>query len=88
MKKALLSILALLAFCNYSSYAQCGPNEIEVTVEITTDQYGYETYWALLDSNGDTLLLGGEEPDGSGITYANNTTYTESVCVSNNQCLR
>ena len=88
MKKALLPLLAILTLGNFSAIAQCAPNEIQVTVEIVTDQYGYETYWALTNSSGDTLLLGGEEPDGSGTTYENNTTYTESVCVVNTECLR
>lgn len=28
--------------------AQCGAGEVEVTIEITTDNYGFETYWQLV----------------------------------------
>ena len=88
MKKLLPPLLAILAFFPTTVQAQCDAGEIEVTVEILTDAYGYEIYWALTDSQGDTLLLGGEEPDGSGTILGNNVSYSESVCLSDDECLR
>ena len=76
MKKALLSLLAIMALGIGSIYAQCSLSEVEVTVDILTDTYGYETYWTLSDDNGNVLLEGGQ-----GGTYANGTAYSASVCV-------
>ena len=83
MKKALLSLLAIMALGIGSIYAQCSLSEVEVTVDILTDTYGYETYWTLSDDNGNVLLEGGQ-----GGTYANGTAYSASVCVDENICMR
>ena len=88
MKRQLLLITASLALIIGQAFSQCATGEIEVTIEITTDQYGYETYWSLSDNNGNVLAQGGQFPDGSGASYANNTTYTETVCADDDACLR
>ena len=88
MKRQLLLLTACFSLISGKVFAQCSTDEVEVTIEITTDQYGYETYWTLTDANGTVLLQGGEFPDGSGTTYENNTTYTESVCAPDDACLR
>lgn len=88
MKRQLLLLTACFSLIAGKVFAQCSTDEVEVTIEITTDQYGYETYWTLTDANGTVLLQGGEFPDGSGTTYENNTTYTESVCAPDDACLR
>ncbi len=70
--------------------AQCGAGEVEVTIDVTTDAYGYETYWELLPSgagcgNG-TLFAGGNllvGCNGAGVQaqqpggYGNALTITE-----------
>ena len=83
MKKALLPLFAFLILGNTSVFGQCAANEIEVTIELNTDNFGYETSWTLTDTNGDTILLGGQ-----GGVYANVASYSESACVVDNECLR
>jgi len=71
---------------------------INVNIEILTDQYGNEAYWALLNSAGDILVEGGntwvgldnggvgypaQDPPG---TYAGNTTYNESYTIPESDC--
>lgn len=70
--------------------AQCSTGEVEVYLEVTTDDYGYETYWQLvpggLPCGSGTVAEGGNPTmncsaggwqlqDPSG--YGNNTLYTE-----------
>lgn len=70
--------------------AQCGAGEVQVTIGITTDSYGYETYWQLVPGGNDcgvgTIFEGGnptmgcesgglEEQDPQG--YDDDTTYME-----------
>lgn len=88
MKRTLLLLSTLLALAPSEILAQCASNESEITIEITTDQFGYETYWTLTDSDENILVQGGEFPDGSGTVYDNNTTYTETVCVDDDECLK
>jgi hypothetical protein len=83
MKKQLLALLAPLAFGFTTVQAQCPQGQIQVSVEILTDNYGYETFWTLTDSDGTILMQGGQ-----GGVYANNTLYNQSVCVDENACLR
>jgi hypothetical protein len=70
--------------------AQCGAGEVEVTIEVTTDDFGYETYWQLVPG-GDpcgtgTIFEGGNMTMGCGSGglqlqqmsgYGNNTTIVE-----------
>jgi hypothetical protein len=85
----LLSGALLLALIpNASLKAQCGAGEVEVTIEVTTDDYGYETYWQLTASTDpcgtNTIFEGGNPTMGcasGGLQlqemsgYGNNTTY-------------
>ena len=71
--------------------AQCGAGEVEVTIAITTDHYGYETYWQLVPGTnacGDgTIFEGGNvlamDCDSAGQRhqipggYSPDTTYIE-----------
>lgn len=70
--------------------AQCGPGEMEVTIGITTDAYGYESYWQLVPGgNGcgeGVIFEGGNlamDCDSAGHQnqipggYASDTTYME-----------
>lgn len=45
----------------------------EVTITINTDNYGSETTWTLTNASGTVLASGGP--------YANNSTYTQTVCI-------
>ncbi|MBL4587029.1 MAG: T9SS type A sorting domain-containing protein [Flavobacteriales bacterium] len=84
MKKILLPLIAMVAFfSNTAVQAQCQSNEIEVAVQILTDNYGYETSWNLLDSDGNVITSGGQ----NGV-YENNTLYGDTVCVDENECLK
>src|SRR5688572_9653266 len=80
MKKLLLINLLLTLFTFYAS-TQCGMNEVEVRVEITTDPYGNETYWTLTDLIGTVVMQGGQ-----GGVYQNHTSYTDSICVPDDGC--
>ncbi|MFN0213297.1 MAG: M60 family peptidase N-terminal accessory domain-containing protein [Saprospiraceae bacterium] len=80
MKKLLLIRLLLTFFTDYA-FAQCGVNEVEVRVEITTDVYGGETYWTLTDIIGTVVMQGGQ-----GGVYQNSSSYVDSICVSTDGC--
>ena len=63
----------------------------EVTLTLTTDNFGYETYWEITDCNVTVLASGGNPsiPPGGSQTatstdsgaLASNTTYTEDICL-------
>ena len=88
LKKLSLGAMALLA-ANWAQ-AQCSVGEIEISIEVSTDNYGYETYWELVPSgngcgNG-TLFSGGNNAvgcNGAGAQnqtpggYGDNLTFTE-----------
>jgi len=82
MKKLIL-LSSLLSVVATTGYSQCASNEIEVAVQILTDNYGYECYWNLLDSDGNVITQGGQ-----GGTYASNAWYGDTVCVPDNECIR
>ncbi len=90
LTKSALAILALFGFAQNAS-SQCAAGEVEVSIDITTDQWGYELYWELVPS-GDTcgsanaIFTGGNAAvgcAGGGLRaifaggYANNTMVTE-----------
>lgn len=89
--KHLHAILPLaLALVTSPTYAQCGVGEAEVTIEVTTDAFGYDTYWQLVPGGNPcgigTLFTGGNFNMGCNTGgwnnqtsggYANNTTITE-----------
>ena len=81
MKKILL-ISFLLTLYTGCSFAQCGANQVEVKVDILTDTWGEETYWTLSDLQGTIVLQGGQ-----GGVYLDNTSYSDSICVSSSSCL-
>ncbi len=80
--KNILLISFLLTLCICSGFAQCAANEAKVKVNISTDNWGEETYWTLSDLMGTVILQGGQ-----GGVYLGNTTYTDSICVPSNSCL-
>jgi N-terminal domain of M60-like peptidases/Secretion system C-terminal sorting domain len=81
MHKTLLInfIFSLLA---YSGSAQCGLDELEVKVNISTDNWGEETYWTLTDLAGTLILQGGQ-----GGVYGDFSNYSDSTCVPADACL-
>jgi peptidase M60-like protein/type IX secretion system substrate protein len=80
MRKILLISFFLMLFTGYS-FAQCGINEVEVRVEIATDNWGYETSWTLTDLIGTVIMQGGQ-----GGVYGNNSSYSDSICVLADGC--
>ena len=75
------AFMAVFSFINTGN-AQCGPDEISGTIELTTDYYPYETSWAIIASEGDTLF------SSEGSTYADTTLYTIPFCISTEQCVQ
>ncbi|MFZ1686672.1 MAG: hypothetical protein WAU70_04585 [Flavobacteriales bacterium] len=85
------ALLIVAAFCCPSVlHAQCAVGEVSVTVEVTTDDFGYETYWQLVPGGSPcgtgTIFVGGnmtmscsaggyQLQEMSG--YGNNLTITE-----------
>ena len=56
MKNTLL-LLSFLTLLTGNSLAQCAVNEVEVRVDIITDNWGYETSWVLTDLAGMVALV-------------------------------
>lgn len=82
MKRSIITVFAALMGIS-SIHAQCPPQQVQVEIEILTDNYGYETTWQLSYANGGIIASGGSNP-----TYANNTLITQSYCVSAEACLK
>ena len=81
MRKILFICPLLMLFTSYS-FAQCGINEVEIRVEIATDNWGYETYWTLSIQGGPIIMEGGQ-----GGVYANDTTYSATICTIEETCV-
>lgn len=79
--KFIVIFCLIISFYNNFLFAQCGVNEVEIKVEITTDNWGYETSWKLTDLTGTIVMEGGQ-----GGVYGNLTTYSDSVCVAVGGC--
>jgi len=75
----LLGIFLMLFYSR--GIAQCANNEVEIKVEIITDEYGEETYWTLTDLVGKVILQGGQ-----GGAYTGRTLYMDSICVPADAC--
>lgn len=91
-KQFLLTLTCILVTCFCSNlFAQCPSGELEVFIEINTDDYGYELYWEMTP-NGDpcgtnTIGSGGSNVVGcngaavqvqnTNVGYGNNITITE-----------
>lgn len=87
MKRISISILSLLPLLGFG---QCPAGESQVTIDILTDDYGYEAYWQLVPNGNNcgtgTVFSGGNSAvgcSGGGANnqtpggYANNTTINE-----------
>lgn len=73
----------------------------EITLELMTDDYGYETFWKVVDDMGTTIASGGNQTvgalgGGQGVAtsgnagaYGNNTLVTETITIPNGtECVR
>lgn len=97
MKRIILSAFTVLFFITFSQ-AQCSSGELEVTLEISTDNWGYESYWEIvpfgnpcgtgtLYSGGNSGQVGcgggGQQTASAGNGYGNNTIINEGPwCLS------
>lgn len=77
----IFTIVLLLSLYAGISFGQCPANQVELRVEITTDNWGYETYWTITDLVGTVILQGGQ-----GGVYDNFTSYSDSICVADDGC--
>lgn len=84
------SLSALILLSSVPVFAQCGAGEVEVTIAITTDAFGYETYWQFVPGGNacgeGTIFASGNPTMGCGSGglqdqvmegYADDTTYLE-----------
>lgn len=82
MIRKILLISFILALFTVNNFAQCAVNEVEIRVDIATDEWGYETSWTLSYESGDIIMQGGQ-----GGVYENHTNYSETVCVPEETCV-
>ncbi|MBK6944525.1 MAG: T9SS type A sorting domain-containing protein [Flavobacteriales bacterium] len=66
MKRSIPTLALSILFgaaCSSTVYSQCAIGEVEVTIDVMTDAFGYETYWELLPSGNacgtGTIFAGG-----------------------------
>ncbi len=78
MNRILLLLFASLFSVN--SFSQCATNEVQITINITTDNYPSETSWQLIDQNGGGWFIS------PGALTLSGTTYTYSYCVPDTNC--
>ena len=89
MKRITLLIGIICCSLSYTN-AQCPGGQVEVTIDVAVDQYGYEVYWELLPNGNNcgngTIASGGNTNVGCGgggaqnqnmSGYANNSTNNE-----------
>jgi len=79
--KNILLFCSLFFLSTGFGFAQCSVNEVEIKVEIKTDNWGYETSWELTDLAGTIIMQGGQ----SGV-YGNFSSYSDSICVAADGC--
>ena len=75
-----LFFFVLFSFFYSEIFSQCNSNEVEITINITTDNYPLETSWQLVDQNGFGWNIS------PGDLLSANTTYTYTYCVPDTNC--
>jgi len=86
MKKQIFTFLIVIA--TIVSFAQCPAGETEVSIDVSTDNWGFEIYWELTPTgstcgSGSTIFSGGNTAVGCNANnassggYADNTTINE-----------
>ncbi|MBK8339035.1 MAG: hypothetical protein IPK99_03035 [Flavobacteriales bacterium] len=86
--RSILLITVLFVLPNFLS-AQCGAGEVEVFIEVTTDDYGYETYWELLPNGspcGSNTIFAGSNAlvgcNGAGLQLQNPGGYGNGLVIT------
>ena len=93
---------SLFSFVSFTSFSQCPGGQVEVTVAVETDSWGYESFWDLtpagagcgngtLLSFGNILQIGcsgaGNQDATGGNGYGSNTTTIENLgCLTIDNC--
>ncbi|MBL4861982.1 MAG: T9SS type A sorting domain-containing protein [Crocinitomicaceae bacterium] len=92
-EKSVLTLLIFLGFASYAS-AQCAVGEVEVFIDVTTDDWGYENYWELAPTGSAcgsvaTIFAGGNATvvgcAGGGAVAAQNTdpgVYGDNITIT------
>jgi hypothetical protein len=99
--KSISAVVALFLSAQFA-VAQCNTGEVEVTLDVTTDTYGYETYWEIVPTGNacgvGTIAFGGSNVvgcNGGGAQAQNeaagyqnnNSTYNEGPwCLTEGAC--
>jgi hypothetical protein len=81
MKKLITTICFALTIALLHAQPPCDTGFTEILIVIQTDQYGYETSWDVVGSDG--TIHAEVDPN----TYANNTNYATQVCVPDGDCV-
>lgn len=79
--RRILRIIFFFVLFSGKALGQCGNNEVEIRVEISTDIWGGETSWKIVDLDGVIILQGGQ-----GGVYQNESVYVDSICVDADGC--
>ncbi len=80
--KTRLPLLLIGFLISGFSFGQCPTGEVQVKVDVLTDNWGYETSWTLSAQGGAILLQGGQ-----GGVYASDSSYSDRICVTEGSCL-
>lgn len=81
MQKLLLVVVWLCCGFYQMGWAQCPANSSTVEIVVRTDNYGYETGWSLISSNGVVY------DSAAANTRANTTLYRDTICVPRSECM-
>jgi len=83
MHKEMIMVAIMVAFSFIQTgFSQCENGEVSATLEIFTDYYAYETSWAILTPQGDTLH------SSVGTTLQDTTLHVNNFCFGGDQCLQ
>jgi len=86
MKNLYLAILFIAGFCATSfAQAECADDELAITVNLTTDNYGNETYWEVVDNNTNVTYYSvnwGAYPNFIDTTYVHEFCIPQDACVT------
>ncbi|MFK7932535.1 MAG: lysyl oxidase family protein [Saprospiraceae bacterium] len=77
----LFLVLLLFTFFEVFAQTECDSTQSIVSLEILTDDYGFESSWDLIGSSGTTYLT---NPD----DLQNNTIYKTEICIPSDECMQ
>ena len=75
-----LCLIAIISLLYSEVFSQCNSDSVEITINITTDNYPSETSWQLVDQNGGGFFIN------PGDLTQSNTTYIYTYCVPDTDC--